>query len=246
MFLGNPLSKLIEKNKPSIGIIGFCIVDGSKWTMGFRGTAFCVTQSYFISALHIYNGMSEEEKRNLKIWILDPSDPLNYVMCDAEFLDKDIMNDCAIIKLLRPSEEINIGKDQSIKPLIMANSDKVKEGKKVFFSGFPESTMNLSEVRREVSFVSIHAIIGAIKRNTETKKTMLFYLDTNCDKGFSGSPLFSLKTGKIIGFITGRFAKPIDEKQQRYEIVGLGIARPINPVKEFLEQINQKVGKLIK
>lgn len=237
MCFKKPLHKLIKEVKPSIGIIGFTIIKGKEGKMGIRGTTFCVSSPYFASAFHVYNNMSEEEKRNLKIWIPDPKDKLNYIMCDAEFVEKDESNDSIIIKLVRTSEESNLGKEKVVKSLLIGNSNLEDEGKKVFFSGFPTSPMKLSPTRREVSFVTIHAIIATVKKHSKTKDTTMFFLDTNCDKGFSGSPVFSSESGKIIGFISGRFAKLIDEEKKAYEIVGLGIARPINPVKKLLKNI---------
>ncbi len=245
MCFRNSLEKFIERVKPSIGIIGFFSTNNGKTILGIRGTTFCVSSSYFVSAAHVYNQIPDKDKGNLKIWILDSSDEFNYIMCDAKFVTQDIINDCVIIELLKISEGANKDKKQFIKPLAIADSEKVKEGEKLFFSGFPESTMAISSGRKNVSFVNIHAIIATIKKNSNTKKTELFYLDTNCDKGFSGSPVFSQKSSRIIGFISGRFAKPIVGKQQRYEIVGLGIARPINPATQLLKEVlstpNQRV-----
>ncbi len=239
MCLKKPLHKLIKEVKPSIGVIGFSIRKGKGAMMGLRGTTFCVAPSYFVSAFHVYNGMSEEEKRNLKIWIPDLKDKSAYIMYDAEFTEKDESSDSIIIKLLgvSKSEEVGLGKEKTVKPLLIGNSNLEDEGKEVFFSGFPTSPMKLSPTRREVSFVTIHAIIATIKKHSKTKDTTLFFLDTNCDKGFSGSPLFSSESGRIIGFISGRFAKLIDKEKKTYEIVGLGIARPINPVKKLLKNI---------
>lgn len=235
MLFKKSLPKLIKQFKPSIAIVGFHIIHQNQMTMGLRGTAFCVAPALFATAAHVYQQMQEEEKNNIKVWVLDPADHLNYIMFNAQFISQDQQNDIALIKILDPFDKNKASKEIVLKPLLLSDSNKAIEGEEVFFCGFPESTMSLSSERREISFVAAHAIISSVKQDTNTKKVSMFFLDTNCDKGFSGSPVF-LRSGKIIAVVSGRF-----ESRDSRIPTGLGLARPINPLKNLIENYSKTV-----
>ncbi|MDP2947122.1 MAG: serine protease [Nanoarchaeota archaeon] len=237
MFFKKSLPKLIKQFKPSIAMVGFYIIrqNQNQTTMGIRGTAFCVAPFLLVTAAHVYQQMQEEEKNNIKVWVLDPADHLNYTMFNAQFISQDQQNDIALIKILNPFDKNKAGKEIILKSLLLSDSDNAMEGEEVFFCGFPESTMSLSPERQEISFVSAHAIVSSVKQDTNTKKVSVFFLDTNCDKGFSGSPVF-LRNGKIVAVVSGRF-----ESRDSRVPTGLGLARPINPLRTLLENYSKTI-----
>lgn len=232
----NSLSTQISTVKPSIGMVGFYTPLGdNKGTIGIRGTAFCVGPLSYMTAFHVYKNMKVEEQKNVKIWIQDPDNALNYVMCNASLQAYDEEFDLVLIKVLDTFDQRHNGKETKIKPLASARQDRVAEGDPVFFAGFPESTMMLAPGRRETSFVAVHGIIAAKKQHVKTGRVTTYFIDTNADKGFSGAPLISRDDGKVIGVIAGRFGKEIQGTPNTFAVTGLGIARPVDSILEKVQ-----------
>ena len=225
------IEKIIEIARPSIGFIDIKKPEGNGFSVSIRGTAFAVTNEHFISCYHVYKEVPQEERQYLGIAILEnPGETIHkYKRHLIELIDFDEINDIALFKI----------KDCSInfKGLQLDDSEKIKEGNEVLYVGFPLATVFLS-MKLGVTLVSNKCIISAIKRKISDKALSFIQIDKHVSSGSSGSPLFLIKTGKVIGLISGHFEKKSKSVPDVSMPEMMGIARPIGNAIKLLKKQN--------
>ncbi len=131
---------------------------------------------------------------------------------DAKVISSNPINDVALLKI----DEI----PDDVKPVALADSDKVRIGDRVFLVGAPYGLDN----SLSVGYISSRHE-GGIKSNRGIK-TELFQTDAAINTGNSGGPMFNMQ-GKIIGIVSSLLTK-----SGGFE--GLGFVVTSNAAKEVL------------
>jgi S1-C subfamily serine protease len=215
MFFCGPLwadlSDTIAKVKPSVVIVGtYKATDSPRF--GLRGTGFVVgktngTSNLVITNAHVLAQPAEADvDAALVVQIRTGTDELQ--MRPAVVLEVDKLHDLALLRFEGPmANALGVG-----------DSDSVKEGQTVAFTGFPiGGALGFSPVTHRGMVSSIVAAAlptpGARVLNAQTIRSVrtgsfnVFQLDGTAYPGNSGGPLFDPATGAVLGVVNMVFIK---------------------------------------
>ncbi|MDP2926791.1 MAG: serine protease [bacterium] len=224
------ISEIIEKNKKSVVLLEIIIPkDNDQAMRSVRGTGFIVSEDgRFITNNHVYQQIADNEKPHLQVMVPGKTDDKGIVYYDGyrlELLKKDEENDLVLMKIIAPPETIfspvnGIGKSESI-----------KEGEEVIFLGYPLAT-ELMSLSFGITLAANRCIISAIKRRIADGSMHFFMVDTHINNGSSGSPVFSVETGKVVGVASGRISAkiPLAENKTADIPANMGICRPAKEI----------------
>lgn len=187
------------------------------------GTGFFIDKrGYIATAEHIISGKSD-------IKIITVKSSPNTIQ--AKVVKRNQQLDIAILK-------IEISEDSPSAEL--GDSSSVNIGDEIIVLGFPFGNTIWGVFLPAIHRGIISTIIKILNQ-TDGKVTKRFQLDAMINKGNSGGPL-ALKNGKVIGVVTQVvLEKPIGESilfegKALTTPTGIGIATPIDYVKEILEE----------
>ncbi|MBI4359173.1 MAG: trypsin-like peptidase domain-containing protein [Candidatus Nealsonbacteria bacterium] len=220
------ISEIIEKNKKSIVLLEILIPkDNNQATRSVRGTGFVISaDGKFITNNHVYQQVADNERQHLRVMVPGKTDEKGIVYYDGyrlELLKKDEENDLALMKIIAPPEmtfsPVNVGKPEG---------ETIKEGEEVLFLGYPLAT-ELMILGFGITLAANHCVVSAIKRKAVDGSLHFFMVDTHINNGSSGSPVFSVETGKIVGVASGRISAkvPLAENQTADIPANMGICR---------------------
>ncbi|MEO8347253.1 MAG: serine protease [Betaproteobacteria bacterium] len=202
----------IERVKGSIVAVG--TVERSRTPpFEFRGTGFVVGDGTFVvTNAHVLPGVLDSTRLEV-LGILIPSpDPAKVAFREAKQVAVDPGSDLAILKI----------SGAPLPALVVRNSDGVKEGQPVMFTGFPIGTaIGLFPATHRGMISAITPIAIPKSRSAELDpKTIrrltsgafpIFQLDATAYPGNSGSPVFDPATGDVLGIINMVFVKGTKE-----------------------------------
>lgn len=130
-------------------------------------------------------------------------------------------------------------------PLEIGDSQRVREGEQYAFTGYPIGmVLGLYPVthRGNISAISPNAIpaIASRQLNVKMLKTLqtpydVFQLDATAYPGNSGSPLYAIDSGKVIGIINKVFVQGSKENALTHPS-GISYAIPAEHIKALLAQ----------
>lgn len=228
-------SKIIEQNKKSIILLDIVIPqkDG-KSKISIRGTGFIVSKDgKFITCAHLYNNIPENERQYLGTKIPTEKDEkgiTHYNRFNVQLLEIDNENDIALMKI--SSEENNFKPIQRID-----DSEAVREGDRVLFLGYPLA-LELLQMRFGITMSASECIIGSIKRRGVDGSLHFYIVDTHINNGLSGSPLFSVNTGRVIGIASGKISSKVSLPDGKVidTPANMGICRPTRYIKDLIEK----------
>jgi len=202
----------IERVKQSIVPIG--TYERSRTPpFAFRGTAFVVGDgTYVVTNVHVLPGVLDTTQLEV-LGVLVPGVTADKVdFREARRVAVDPGSDLAVLKIGgAPLPALRIG-----------NSDGVKEGQPVLFTGFPIGTaigLFAATHRGMVSAITPIAIPQARSAELDPKTIRrltsgtfpIFQLDATAYPGNSGSPVFDPATGEVLGIINMVFVKGTKE-----------------------------------
>jgi S1-C subfamily serine protease len=128
-------------------------------------------------------------------------------------------------------------------PLTLGDSDKVREGERYAFTGFPiGAVLGLYPVTHHgiVSSITPDAIPLGHSRQLTTELVrrlkdpyMVFQLDATAYPGNSGSPLYNTDTGAVIGIVNKVFVQESKEAALQHPS-GISFAIPIRYARALL------------
>jgi S1-C subfamily serine protease len=204
------LPDVIEKVKPSIVAVGtFKKTSSPQFVL--RGTGFVVGDGNHVATnAHVIPEVSTPDDPVLTVQIRSSSGTLQ--LRRALLSQRDIEHDLAVL----------IIEGTSLPPLTIANSDVVREGHHVGFTGFPiGGGLGFSPVTHHGIVSSITPIAlpsGNVQQLNEKLIHKLkngpfdiFQLDATAYPGNSGSPVFNPDSGEVIGVINMVFIKSTRE-----------------------------------
>jgi S1-C subfamily serine protease len=204
-----PLVQTIEKVKPSV--VGVGTVQKTRRPPAIlMGTGFVVANGFHvITNAHVIPKKINKKKRETLVIFFGRGE--NSDVQPASIVATDEEHDLSLLKIPGPPfPALNLG-----------DSVKVREGELYAFTGFPlGAILGLYAATTTGIISSITPIAIPIKRgqqmkgdivNRLQKPYMVFQLDATAYPGNSGSPLYNIATGSVIGIINKVFVKGTKE-----------------------------------
>ena len=242
LFLGSLVSPFvyaefadtIERIKPSIVVVGTYKKTNSPQFV-LRGTGFVVGNGNIVATnAHVVPDSAESDAPALVIQARNEREEPQFRR--ARLLQRDRDHDLAIISIEGPA----------LPALKLQNSDSVREGLSIGFTGFPiGGALGFSPVthRGIVSSITPIALPGGNAQQLNEKLIQriksgafnIFQLDATAYPGNSGSPVFDVETGNVIGVINMVFIKGSKEAALS-QPSGITYAIPVNFLAELLKQ----------
>ncbi len=194
-----------------------------------------------ITAAHVYNGLTDEQKKSLKANVMIKEikkevEMYSWIPITLFENKKDDKNDIAVFRLNK-TELDKIDGFKINKLELDENSDRIEIGQDIYFVGFPYAAQLIND-GFGLTLVVNKGIISNIKRDgTETNYPRnWFIVDAISNPGNSGCPLIDVETNKVIGVMTISFRtqshiQPNLDIREPMHIAG---AKPINLVKKLL------------
>ena len=204
--------------------------------VSIRGTGFLVSPDGLIAtAAHVIKEIPEGEVHLLGVGFKGKPDENGiraYTRVKVSVYKVDSENDVALLKIDNSS---NIKYPISLESLL-GKTEKLYEGDDILMIGYPLATEMLS-MGFGITESSYSAIVSTMKRKADNGALHFFLINTHLNKGASGSPVFDLKSGSIVGIATGTIqSKTQIEKDKIIEVPSnIGLCRPINYLANLLK-----------
>jgi len=231
------LPQTIIKIKPSI--VGVGTVLPTRQPPGrLMGTGFAVGSGQFIvTNAHVIPERLEEEKNEfLAVFVGIGREAETR---SAKLVQTDEIHDLALLKV----------SGKKLPAMTLGRTDEALEGKLYAFSGFPiGAVLGLYPVTHR----GIVSAISPVAIPVDTSKTLdvqmirrlrnpynVLQLDATAYPGNSGSPLYEIDSGRVIGVINKVFIKETKEKVLE-KPSGISYAIPVDFVRELL--LKEKVA----
>lgn len=236
IFLAAPvfaeMADTIERIKPSIVVVGTYKKTSSPQFV-LRGTGFVVGNGNLVATnAHVVPDSAEPDAPALVIQARGTNgDPQ---VRRAFLASRDKEHDLAVLRIEGPA----------LPTLKLRNSDAAREGQAIGFTGFPiGGALGFSPVthRGMISSITPIAIPGGNSQNLNEKLIRriksgtfnIFQLDATAYPGNSGSPVFDITSGEVIGVINMVFIKGSKEAALS-QPSGITYAIPANYLQELL------------
>ena len=202
----------------------------------FRGTGFAVGDgTVIITNAHTISSLEEKKKLNqLRIF----HQRLHPNGIKASLLRKDEAHDLALLKV----------EDGKLSPLELADSGNVLEGEAVAFTGYPLGfVLGLNPTTHTGIISAIAPIVLPSPSGRLLNKRIvkflresydIFQIDATAYPGNSGSPVFRVSTGEVIGITNMVFVKGKKEHLIT-KPSGITYAIPSNFARDLIKDLNQ-------
>lgn len=219
------IKEIIKKYGNSVLFIGVKRPpnDDGKQSITVAGTGFIVSRDgKFLSNYTTYTEIPEQDFKNLYATVYDGTDKLgihSFKSYPVKFISADRDNNVVLMRIVSDRKFTNICK---IDP-----SGIVDEGEEVMHMGYAMG-IHLLTMGFGVTCSSSTCIVSSVKRRGKDHSLHLFILDTHAYDGSSGSPLFSIETGMVIGLISRKISvqvKSMDDTKIEVPL-NMGIAQP--------------------
>ncbi|RFC36678.1 MAG: Trypsin-like peptidase domain-containing protein [Candidatus Nitrotoga sp. SPKER] len=229
----NEFPQTIEIVRPSIVAIG-TVMQTRAPPANFLGTGFAVGDGlHIITNAHVVpQNLNTEKKESLAIFVGRGAAAKARF---ATLVEMDVEHDLALLKI----------SGEPLPALVIGDSDTVKEGETVAFTGFPIGmVLGLYPVTHQAIISAITPIvipalstkqldINVVKRLRAPY--LVFQLDGTAYPGNSGSPLFDPKTGKVFGILNMVFVKGTKENVLAHPS-GISYAIPSNYIHAIMKR----------
>ena len=227
------LPELIKKIKPSI--VGIGTYQGSRRPpSNLSGTGFVVSNGqYVITNYHVLPKKMNLNKREQLVIFYKYNKKIRYE--GVKIVDTDPQHDLALLRINKkrlPALKIN-------------QSDNQLEGEEIAFTGFPiGAVLGLFPVTHRGIISAISPIGTPVPRSSQLTSKMIkslrntyeiYQLDATAYPGNSGSPLFSMKNGQVIGIINKVFIKETKESVIQ-KPSGITYAIPAKYIRQILRK----------
>jgi S1-C subfamily serine protease len=227
------LSDLIQRSKKGIVAIGTFHFN-TKPTVQFAGTGFVIGNgTRIVTNLHVVAAI-KEKKRLFNLRVFHQNLPIKGVK--ATLVAEDEFHDLAILEI----------EEKKLPALPLEKTRKVKEGHKIAFTGYPIGfILGLNPTTHTGIISAIAPIIlpspTARIINGDLIKHLkepfdIFQIDATAYPGNSGSPIYSIATGEVVGVINMVFVKGKKEHVLQ-EPTGITYAIPVKYVHELNRSI---------
>lgn len=225
------LPDTLLKIKPSVVGVGTYLPTRSPQSV-FLGTGFVVGNGQLIvtNAHVVAQSLKAEKLEQWAIFIMLDNKPKRAVV-DRVAVDNE--HDIAILKL----------KQGSLPALSLGDVSSVREGQLYAFTGYPIGmVLGLYPVTHTGVVSAISPIVIPVTNSARLESKLInrlknpynvFQLDATAYPGNSGSPLYEINTGKVVGVLNKVFVKETKENVLS-KPSGISYAIPIEHVKNLL------------
>jgi serine protease Do len=229
----------IERIKPSVVMVGtYRKLDSPP--LKLRGTGFVVGDGRTVATnAHVAQAMldSNETADPTMLLVVQVPGVATERMRQARVLALDKVHDLALLTIEGPV----------LPALSLRDSDTVKEGLGVAFTGFPiGGALGFSPVTHRAMVSAITAIALPSANAQQLKENLIrrlksgsfdiFQLDGTAYPGNSGGPLFDIETGEVVGIINMVLVKGTKEAALSHPS-GISYAIPSNHLRALLSQL---------
>ncbi|MDY7035091.1 MAG: serine protease [Thermodesulfobacteriota bacterium] len=231
----NKLVMQIKKIKIGVVAVGtYYFKDRPK--LQFRGTGFAVGDgTVIVTTAHAISSLEEKNELN-RLRIFHPQ--LHPTGIKASLLRKDEAHDLALLKV----------EDGQLPCLKLADSGNVQEGEAVAFTGYPLGfILGLNPTTHAGIISAIAPIVLPSPSGRLLKKQIvkflresydIYQIDATAYPGNSGSPVFRVSTGEVIGITNMVFVKGKKEHLIT-KPSGITYAIPSNFARDLIKDLNQ-------
>lgn len=173
----------------------------------FRGTGFAVDDGHtIVTNAHVID-VTLDEAHQEKLVVAQPLGEGRVAVQETRLRANDPAHDLALLRIARP-----------LPPLTVGDSDVVREGRLLWFTGFPIGTAlglvpathrAMIAAMPPIALPQVHAsqLSPAMVRQLGREPFTVFQLDATAYPGNSGSPLFDPESGAVLGVINMAFVK---------------------------------------
>lgn len=232
------LPEMLTRVKPSVVAVGTFMPTRNPRAV-FLGTGFAVGDGdYVVTNAHVAAAKELNADRLERFAVFFRQDEHEHMMF-AELIASDEEHDVAVLKL-------NEGKLPALK---IGDSGQVREGELYAFTGYPIGmVLGLYPVthRSIISAISPNAIpvLASRQLNVKMLKKLatpfnVFQLDATAYPGNSGSPLYDIESGRVIGIINKVFVQSSKENAISRPS-GISYAIPAVHIKQLLARSGVK------
>jgi serine protease Do len=227
------MTDTIARVRPSVVMVGsFDRLGSPQFTL--RGSGFVVGDGRRVATnAHVVDGVAKTGETTSLVVYVNAALPEQRVR-QAKVLTFDKTHDLALLSIDGPS----------LPALTLRDSDTVKEGQSVAFTGFPlGSILGFTPVthRAMVSAVTPIALPSAnaqqlnatVIRGLKAGSFNIFQLDGTAYPGNSGGPLFDADSGDVVGIINMVFVKRTKEAAISHPS-GISYAIPGNYLRDLI------------
>lgn len=229
--LESSLPDVLERIKPSVVAVGTFMPTRNPRAV-FLGTGFAIGDGRkIITNAHVIS--KELDVAHLEQFAVFYRQGKTELMQKADLTKTDEQHDLAVLNLT----------EGKLPALEIGDSAKVREGELFAFTGYPMGmVLGLYPVthRSIISAISPNAIpvIASRQLNVNMLKKLdspfdVFQLDATAYPGNSGSPLYQIETGKVIGIINKVFVQGSKENAITHPS-GISYAIPAEHIKPLL------------
>lgn len=236
------IQKIIEKNRNAIVLVDVVIPgENNQNKMSIRGTGFIIsTDGKFITNAHVYKTVVENELQYIGASVPGKTDNKNlmhYDRCHIKLLKIDEENDVALMQIVSEGSP-SAGSGRTSFETIdgVGDSEKLKEGDEIVYIGYPLATEMLN-MGFGITMTTNKCMVSSIKRRAADGTMHFFLVDTHTNNGSSGSPVFSVDSGKVIGIVSAKISSRIPTSNgQILDIpANIGICRPAKYIENILK-----------
>jgi S1-C subfamily serine protease len=226
------IKKIIEKNRAAVVLLDIQkSIEGNQKNVSIRGTGFIIKEDgTFVTNAHVYTQVPKEDLPHLGVSVPGKTDDRGvtfYNRYPVKLLKLDEENDLALM-------QVTDGMKFSAVSKIDFNHTLV-EGEEIVFTGYPLATEMLG-MGFGITMTANKCIVSSVKRRGDGS-LHFFFVDTHTNNGSSGSPVFSLETGDVIGVVSGKISSKVPgPNNQVFDIpANIGICRPAKYIENLLK-----------
>lgn len=228
------LAEVIAGVKPSVVAIG-SYEKGRTPAVVFTGTGFAVGDGLsIITNAHVVYDPSAPSSRRLGI-IVGSGSQFEFRAAESVLMDKE--HDLA---------HLRVG-GKPLVPLALADSDSAAEGQLFAFTGYPLGMrLGLNAVTHRAMLSSVTpAIMPTIDSQSldaqraaqlSRRPFVIFQLDGTAYPGNSGSPLYRMEDGAVVGIVNMVWIKERKESSAISTPSGISYAVPSNFIRQLVEK----------
>lgn len=233
------LPDTIARVKPAVVIVGtYRATDAPRFRL--RGTGFVVGNgNTVVTNAHVLPEATENQADvSLVVQVRGANNQLS--MRQATVLEMDRVHDLVVMRI----------EGAAVPPLVIRNSDSVREGQAIAFMGFPiGGVLGFSPVTHRGIVSSItpavlpaanaRQLTDAAIRGARAASFDIFQLDATAYPGNSGGPLFDAESGEVLGVVNMVLLKNTRESALS-QPSGISYAIPSNFVTQLLNRAGTK------
>ncbi len=235
---GAELSEAIVRVKPSIVAVGTFLPTRSPQS-NFGGTGFVVANGrYVVTNAHVIPDEIDYAKNEVLAVFVGQGKAAKGR--NAKIVAQDVKHDLCLLAIA----------GEPLPALELGTTEQVKEGKLYAFTGFPIGmVLGLYPVtHRGIVSAVTPMVIPAMSSRQLTAKMIramrepynVFQLDATAYPGNSGSPLYEVDSGKVVGVINSVLVKSTKESALENP-TGISYAIPVDYLNELLKKAGVKV-----